>query len=106
MSAWPKALRESIRADDIVARYGGEEFVIMMNGSPTTAAAIAERIRLEVERHCSPENKSRIKRHITVSIGVASLASKMRTPDDLIAVADEQMYRAKRAGKNRVSVIP
>jgi PleD family two-component response regulator len=37
---------------------------------------------------------------------VAPLVLKMRAPDDLIAAADEQMYRAKRAGKNRVSVIP
>jgi PleD family two-component response regulator len=37
---------------------------------------------------------------------VAPLGSEMRTPDDLIAAADEQMYHAKRTGKNRVSVIP
>jgi diguanylate cyclase (GGDEF)-like protein len=101
-----EALRESIRADDIVARYGGEEFVIMMNGGSTAAAAIADRIRSAIERHCSPENNTCIKRHITVSLGVAPLVLEMRTPDDLIAAADEQMYRAKRAGKNRVSVIP
>lgn len=101
-----EALRESIRADDIVARYGGEEFVIMMNGGSTAAAAVAERIRSEVEWHCSPENNTCIKRHITVSLGVAPLVLEMRTPDDLIAAAGEQMYRAKRAGKNRVSVIP
>jgi two-component system, cell cycle response regulator len=89
-----------------VARYGGEEFVIMMNGGSTAAAAIAERIRSEVERYCSPENNTCIKRHITVSLGVAPLGSEMRTPDDLIAAADEQMYHAKRTGKNRVSVIP
>lgn len=101
-----EALRESIRADDIVARYGGEEFVIMMNGGSTAAAAVAERIRSEVEWHCTPEHNTCIKRHITVSLGVAPLVLEMRTPDDLIAAAGEQMYRAKRAGKNRVSVIP
>jgi PleD family two-component response regulator len=37
---------------------------------------------------------------------VTPLVLKMRTPDDLIVAADEQMYCAKRAGKNRVSVIP
>ena len=78
----------------------------MMNGGSTAAAAIAERIRSEIERHCSPENNTCIKRHITVSLRVAPLVLEMRTPDDLIAAADEQMYRAKRAGKNRVSVIP
>jgi diguanylate cyclase (GGDEF)-like protein len=76
----------------------------VLNGGSTTA--VAERIRSEVERHCSPENNACIKRHNTVSLGVAPLVLEMRAPDDLIAAADEQMYRAKRAGKNRVSVIP
>ncbi len=101
-----EALRGSIRADDIVARYGGEEFVVMLNGDPTIVAVIAERIRSEVERHCSPENNPCIWRNVTVSLGVASLGSETRTPEDLIAAADEQMYRAKKAGKNRVSAVP
>lgn len=99
-----EALRRSARADDIVARYGGEEFVLLMNGDLEAAATLAERIRSVVERRCSPESESLVKRQLTISLGVASLASGTVNLADLLRAADEEMYRAKRAGKNRVYV--
>lgn len=98
-----EALRRSARADDIVARYGGEEFVLLMNGD-LEAATLAERIRSVVERRCSPESESLVKRQLTISLGVASLVSGTVNLADLLRAADEEMYRAKRAGKNRVYV--
>lgn len=97
-------LRDSARADDITARYGGEEFVLLMNGGPEEAAVAAERVRSEVERKCSPERDGSIMEQITVSLGVAPLTEETRTLEELVEAADRQMYRAKRAGKNRVSV--
>lgn len=99
-----EALRRSARADDIVARYGGEEFVLLMNGDLEAAATLAERIRSVVERRCSPESESLVKRQLTISLGVASLASGTVNLADLLRAADEEMFRAKRAGKNRVYV--
>jgi diguanylate cyclase (GGDEF)-like protein len=99
-----EVLRRSARADDIVARYGGEEFVLLMNGDLEAAATLAERIRSAVERRCSPESESLVKRQPTISLGVASLASGTVNLADLLIAADEEMYRAKRAGKNRVYV--
>ena len=99
-----EALRRSARADDIGARYGGEEFVLLMNGNLEAAATLAERIRSAVERRCSSESEPLIKRQLTISLGVASLASGTVNLEDLLGAADEEMYRAKRAGKNWVYV--
>ena len=99
-----QALVRGARADDIVARYGGEEFVLLMNGGLEEAAAVAERVHEEVGARCSPGDNPRLKREITVSLGVAPLTVGMQTLGELVDAADREMYRAKRAGKNRVSV--
>jgi len=64
---------------------------------------IAERIRQRVECECSPKYDPSLVRAITVSLGVAPLTESVRTLDQLIRTADVEMYRAKQAGKNRVS---
>lgn len=99
-----RVLRESARADDIVARYGGEEFVLLTSADPAATTVAAERLRQEIEQRCSPSNESRIERQITVSLGVAPLTPEIGTVDDLVSAADQEMYKAKRAGKNSVSV--
>jgi len=97
-------LRESARAEDVAARYGGEEFVLLVNAEPWKAAEVAERIRRGVERRCSAGGEGGMRRQVTVSSGVAALSHDTPTLEDLVAAADREMYRAKRAGKNRVSV--
>jgi diguanylate cyclase (GGDEF)-like protein len=97
-----RVLRESIRADDLLARYGGEEFVMLTNGTLPEAAKVAERIRTTMEIACTPEHDIVLRRPITVSVGVAPLTAKTETLEDLLEAADKEMYRAKRAGKNRV----
>ena len=83
---------------------GGEEFVIAM---PDTDAALAllvgERLRqkIAVEPFRIPESGENIE--VTVSIGIASLGSTEDTPETLLKRADEALYDAKRAGRNRVS---
>jgi diguanylate cyclase (GGDEF)-like protein len=96
-------LRRSVRADDLVARYGGEEFVVLLGGGMHEIEEVMERIRLQVEDRCSPGSDSRVHRQVTVSAGVASLTENVQTLEELIETADEAMYRAKRAGKNRVA---
>jgi diguanylate cyclase (GGDEF)-like protein len=97
-------LRESARADDLPSRYGGDEFVLLINSALHDAAAVAERVRLEVEQRCSPDHDASMRRRLTVSLGVAPLTAKVERIEDLVRAADLEMYRAKRAGKNRVAV--
>ncbi len=96
-------LRRSVRADDLVARYGGEEFVVLLGGHLEEVEEAMERIRLQVEDRCSPVGDSPVRRQVTVSAGVAALTDTVQTLEELIEAADEAMYRAKRAGKNRVA---
>ncbi len=96
-----RAMQDLARADDLTARQGGEEFVVLMNGSLQDAVTVAERIRLRVEEACSPGRNEGLLRQITVSLGVARLSDKANTLEGLLDAADQEMYRAKRAGKNR-----
>lgn len=99
-----RAMQGLARADDITARQGGEEFVLLMNGSLEDAAAVAERIRAQVEEACFPGRNEDLLREITISLGVGRLSDETDTLEKLVEAADREMYRAKRAGKNRVFV--
>lgn len=102
-----RVIRRVARQDDLVGRYGGEEFVSLMLIAPQAAVLAAERIRIAVEAECTPACNSLLQRQITVSIGLAVPQSGSLSPDalldELIKVADHELYRAKRAGRNRVS---
>ena len=99
-----RILRESARADDLVGRYGGEEFVLLVNGEVGGACEVAERIRQAVQTVCVPQDGNSLERPTTVSLGVAPLSEETKSLDRLIAMADAEMYRSKKTGKNRVSV--
>jgi diguanylate cyclase (GGDEF)-like protein len=99
-----KVVHESLRADDIAARYGGEEFVLLISGDLHVAVEVAERLRYRIEVECTPEYDASLHDNITVSLGIATLASGTHILDDLLEAADAAMYRSKRLGKNRFSV--
>ncbi|QVL50518.1 MAG: response regulator [Thiocapsa sp.] len=92
------------RGHDLIARYGGEEFVCLLAGCDMTAAIRrAECLRVAVEDLGIPHLDSPVNAHVTVSIGAAVLVPDDRTlPERLLELADEQLYRAKAAGRNRV----
>jgi diguanylate cyclase (GGDEF)-like protein len=93
-----------LRNEDIFARYGGEEFAIISRGTESAeAAGLAERLRAAVESHTFTYDSKTIP--VTISVGVARAPrAGVASPAELVAVADETMYEAKRAGRNRVRV--
>jgi diguanylate cyclase (GGDEF)-like protein len=98
-----RVLRESTRADDVVARYGGEEFVVLMGGNMEDAIEVAERVRHGVEHESLTENGTLLGSAVTVSVGVAALTEDESSLEQLVEKADDELYRAKRAGKDRVA---
>jgi diguanylate cyclase (GGDEF)-like protein len=95
-------IRESVREVDLVARYGGDEFVVLMSESTrANAAVVAERIRRAVENTSFNESGERI--HSTVSIGIASFPTDTPNGEELLAMADQQLYTCKSMGKNVIS---
>jgi two-component system, cell cycle response regulator len=95
-------VKGSIRKEELFARYGGEEFVIVLPETTLESGClVAERIRSLLERHLFQyEGKSY---PVTISVGVAATSGgELLTPHDLIRIADERLFAAKNAGRNRV----
>jgi diguanylate cyclase (GGDEF)-like protein len=93
-------IRKAIRASDAVARFGGEEFVVILpRATFEEAQIICERIRSMIEDFAWTSIHPDL--HVTVSIGLAT-DSSLPSFEKLLSNADEQLYRAKHAGRNRV----
>ncbi len=100
--ALAQRLTAVIRPGDLVARYGGEEFAVLLPGADLEAATlIAERIRLAVAVAPIPVGRDRSHR-VTVSVGVAGLPAAGTDADELVLAADQALYAAKDAGRDRV----
>jgi diguanylate cyclase (GGDEF)-like protein len=96
-------IQHGVRLTDIVARYGGEEFVaILINAGKEEAKEIAERVRIMIAETSFLNEKEQPNGDLTVSIGVATFSPAVSTLTDLIREADNALYRAKKAGRNRV----
>ena len=97
----PKPLR---RATDFAARWGGEEFVVLLpNTDLKGAMRIAEEIRAKIESTAIPSIDEGSTKKVTVSIGInTQIPLPNTTIEALIAKADEALYRAKKAGRNKV----
>jgi diguanylate cyclase (GGDEF)-like protein len=94
-------LMRNSRGINVICRYGGDEFaVLLVETSKIGARLYADRIRQVL-----PTYRFAHGRRVTASFGIASLPEDVApSPDELIRAADEALYAAKRAGKNRVSV--
>lgn len=98
-----KALKKMSRPTDYVGRYGGEEFIVVLNNTdPAKAVVYGERIRKEIERlgHLLSDRFPGL--GLTVSIGISKFENDMKNKEALVSKADEALYKAKKAGRNRV----
>jgi len=102
LRAFARVLRSCMREMDVAARYGGEEFAVLLAGvDPETALTIAERVRTRTESTLIALAPG-ITDRISVSIGVACAPAQALERVTLLRIADEALYRAKQAGRNRV----
>jgi len=95
------------RGGDFVARYGGEEFICLFIGVDAKGLElVAEKLRNSVEALQIPHAASSASPWVTISIGAAICSpTPEMSPATLVEAADAELFRAKRAGRNRVSVI-
>lgn len=113
-----RRITRCVREIDTVARFGGDEFVVMLSEldpdqemSAQQAAIVAEKIRVALtapyllSRRQADNTEVIVEHHCSASIGVVLFISNESNPEDVIKWADVAMYRAKEAGRNRVSII-
>jgi diguanylate cyclase (GGDEF)-like protein len=94
-------IREVLGEYGHLARFGGDEFVCCFPGlEHSRAMELAEQLRAAVDAHKFIRNGVEV--HPTLSVGVSTFPDHVSDPDQLFKVADDALYRAKRAGKNRV----
>ena len=99
LRAFAEVLRDTLRESDLAGRWGGEEFLLLLPGADEEGAAqLAERVRLGLATRRIP---SAPELRVTASFGVAEYAGESTT-EQLVAAADDALYRAKRGGKDRV----
>lgn len=92
--------RNTLRSMDIFGRYGGEEFVILLPETRLDAAVVvAERLRQQIESAILDTDEGLIR--VTISLGVAELDQETPRVETLVRRADQALYRAKQAGRNR-----
>ncbi|HET9960188.1 MAG TPA: diguanylate cyclase [Polyangiaceae bacterium] len=105
LRAFGAALRTMFRADDVLCRFGGEEFVVILP-SCTLHDAIA---RVDAFRasmaSLEVQSEGRSLGEVTVSAGIANFPAHGDDRDKLFRLADRALYRAKRAGRNRIEVV-
>jgi len=101
LKAVSEAISGGVREIDFAARYGGEEFALVITAAgKDQAAAAAEKIRLALERLAF--NFGGKASRVTASFGVAEFPAEASAAGQLVRVADERLFRAKQAGRNRV----
>lgn len=104
LQSFATLLRQVFRHGDVVARYGGDEFVILLSESPENQAYGAAKRLLEdaAKMHLEAPDGKPVR--ATVSIGIALAPEHAKSSRDLFMIADSLMYKAKKAGKNRLEM--
>jgi len=92
-----------VRITDVVCRYGGEEVtVILPHTAKASASIVAEDLRKRVEAYPFLYRETQPLGAVTISIGIAECPTDSKHPSDIVRMADEALYAAKQAGRNRV----
>ena len=95
-------LRAVVPPGGTAARYGGEEFVVLLpRHARLDAKDVAEKIRRLIEQQADTGSRTP-QRHVTVSLGVASFPDDAQRELELLRIADQRLYQAKRDGRNRI----
>jgi diguanylate cyclase (GGDEF)-like protein len=103
LKTFAELIRANTRSHDLAARMGGEEFCIVMpDSSPRASAAVADRIRSQIEATVVQTANGPIR--ATVSAGIAVRSAEPETLQSLLNRADAALYEAKASGRNRVQI--
>ena len=98
-----RVLKAALRPTDVLCRYGGEEFCILLPGvDALRAAVVSERIRFRVEAQAGPGIRSMPGLRVTSSFGLSSMEFGAPNLKTLMEEADQALYAAKQAGRNKV----
>ncbi len=104
LAEFGQTLARFVRGEDIACRYGGEEFAIILPGADLAAAAQrAEELRAAIKR-MTVRLRGATLAQVTASLGVAGLHEHGKTGPDVMKAADEALYDAKKAGRDRVAI--
>jgi diguanylate cyclase (GGDEF)-like protein len=94
-------IQKNMRKEDVVGRYGGEEFAVILPETPKkNAVFLAEKLRKLIEGTTFTHGTFKIP--VTISIGVATIAKEIRSPEQFLEAADKALYQAKSEGRNCV----
>jgi len=101
LQAISRTCSQTLRTPDLMGRYGGEEFMVCLpETNREQAREVAERIRSAVKQHPFRAGEQDIS--VTISIGMATSDDRLRNFQDLLKIADEALYAAKRKGRDCV----
>jgi diguanylate cyclase (GGDEF)-like protein/PAS domain S-box-containing protein len=104
LRAFAECCRKNVREVDVVGRIGGEEFIILLPETDSASShKVAERLRKRILKTGFKTRAGDV--HLTVSIGLATYAQEDPDLDMLYRQADEALYLAKKAGRNRVAAV-
>lgn len=104
LQQFARLLRNNTRQADICCRYGGEEMAVILPETRIAEAAMLAQKLCERVRRLVFTGTGDKQLHVTTSVGVAQFDETLREPADMVAAADEALYRAKAQGRDRVEL--